>query len=317
MIAKNTWYPGAALLLFSSMGHAGCGASVCSINTNWNVQGVWTEPGGRIDLRYEFIDQDQPRRGTDRVAVGEISQHHDEVRTINRNWLATVDYAFTPNWGISGSLPILDRSHSHIHHHRGAQILDRWNYTEVGDVRVLGRYQFTPQAFSQKTMGINFGVKLPTGKTDEKNGESQLAERTLQPGSGTTDLLLGGYYNWASADAKNNWFMQGLVQLPLNTHDNFKPGSQLSLDVGLRRAWTDRLAVLLQLNTNIKRRDKGSEAEPEDSGSTTLSLSPGLSYALTASTQVYGFVQVPVYTHVNGIQLTSNWAVVAGINSRF
>ena len=37
--------------------------------------------------------------------------------------------------------------------------------------------------------GLNFGLKLPTGKFDERNGEGELAERTLQPGSGTTFYL--------------------------------------------------------------------------------------------------------------------------------
>jgi len=40
---------------------ASCGTAFCMVNTNWNVQGVWTEPGLRLDLRFEYIDQDQPR----------------------------------------------------------------------------------------------------------------------------------------------------------------------------------------------------------------------------------------------------------------
>ena len=43
------------------------------------------------------------------------------------------------------------------------------------------------------TVGVLFGLKLPTGKTTcECAGRP--AERTLQPGSGTTDALLGGYF---------------------------------------------------------------------------------------------------------------------------
>jgi hypothetical protein len=40
----------------------------------------------RFDLRYEFIDLDQPRAGRDRIAVGAIPHHHDEVETRNQNW---------------------------------------------------------------------------------------------------------------------------------------------------------------------------------------------------------------------------------------
>src|SRR5262245_25006260 len=90
--------PGAALLgvlgagWVSQEAQGSCGTAFCMVNTNWGMQGVSNERGARFDLRYEFIDQDQPMSGSRKVGVGEIRQHHDEVRTINRNWLATLDY---------------------------------------------------------------------------------------------------------------------------------------------------------------------------------------------------------------------------------
>ena len=54
----------AALLAATAEANAGCGAAFCSLNADWNIQGAWLESGGRFDLRYEFIDQDQPRAGT-------------------------------------------------------------------------------------------------------------------------------------------------------------------------------------------------------------------------------------------------------------
>ena len=49
----------AALFIAATNANAGCGSAFCSLNTNWSTQGAWTESGGRFDLRYEFIDQDQ------------------------------------------------------------------------------------------------------------------------------------------------------------------------------------------------------------------------------------------------------------------
>src|SRR5262245_18164177 len=97
----------AALAAGYGEARASCGAAFCMVNTSWNVQGVWTEPGMRFDLRFEYIDQDQPRAGSDKVAVGQIPQHHDEIRTINRNWLATFDYTFNKDWGVSATLPLI------------------------------------------------------------------------------------------------------------------------------------------------------------------------------------------------------------------
>jgi hypothetical protein len=298
---------------------ASCGAAFCMVNTNWNVQGAWTEPGARFDLRFEYIDQDQPRAGSDKVGVGQIPRHHDEVRTINRNWLGTFDYTFSEAWGVSATLPVLDRFHTHIHNHMGAKLTETWNFTEIGDARVLGRRQWRAESAQAQRLdffGVNFGLKLPTGKDDVRNSDGDLAERTLQPGTGTTDLLLGGYFNRVLASG-SSWFADVLVQAPLNEHDQFKPGTRTSVDFGYRMQAGEKLGVMLQLNFLHKSRDSGSNAEPEDSGGRFVSLSPGLSYALTPSLQVYGFLQLPIYQYVNGVQLTADWAVAAGISTRF
>ena len=311
----------AATLFIPGLALASCGAAFCLVNTNWSVQGVWNEPGLRADLRYEYIDQDQPRTGTRDIAVGEIPHHHDEVRTLNRNLFATFDYGFTEYLGASLVIPWVDRKHEHIHNHRGAALPESWNFSEFGDVRLTGRYQFlageNPESATLSFAGMTAGVKLPTGKTDIANGEGAVAERTLQPGTGTTDALLGAYYRQAIGQWNASWFVQANAQLPLNSHDNFRPGKQFLVDLGGRWEATNKLALLLQLNAHWKERDSGSEAEPEDSGSRMLSVSPGLTYSITPKVQIYAFVQLPVYQHVNGVQLVADKSYAAGVSMQF
>jgi len=74
---------------------------------------------------------------------------------------------------------------------------------------------------------------------------------------------------------------------------------------------------MLLLNGQIKDRDRGPEAEPEDSGGSFVWLSPGLSYAATRRARAYGFVQLPIYQRVNGVQLTASWAASFGITTSF
>jgi hypothetical protein len=201
----------------------------------------------------------------------------------------------------------------------GAQLHDRWNFTELGDLRVLGRRQWRAESVEAQRLdfyGANFGLKLPTGKDDVENDNGNLAERTLQPGTGTTDLLLGGYFR-RMLGSGNSWFVDALLQLPLNTHDGFRPGARVSIDAGYRWEAADRLGLMLQLNYLHRRRDRGAEAEAADSGGDALFASPGASYALTDHLQVYGFLQLPLYQYVNGVQLTADWAVVAGFSAKF
>ncbi|HEX2649480.1 MAG TPA: hypothetical protein VHN19_06020 [Burkholderiales bacterium] len=304
----------AALLLLASTHAPGvlasCGSAFCTINTSWDVQGAWTEPGARFDLRYEAVNQTQPRTGTTDLSVGQIPRHHDEVLTRNRNWIGTFDYTFDADWGVSASLPLVDRSHDHIHNHMGGQIPESWDFRAVGDLRVLGRRRIGDG-------GINFGVKLPTGKFNVANGNGDLAERTLQPGTGTTDLLVGGYYAGQLSVKDLSWFAQTLLQVPLNYRDAYRPGSRLSLDTGLRYDLGDQWSAMLQLNILGKARDRGANAEPEDTGGTSVWIGPGVSYAATRDVRLYGFVQVPLYQYVNGVQLVANKAVVLGLSARF
>src|SRR5687767_16027081 len=94
-----------ALVTATASAHPSCGAAFCMVNTNWNMQGFAPEPGLRLDLRFEYIDQDQPRSASRDIAFGAIRRHHDELRTINRNYITTLDYTFNREWGIAATLP--------------------------------------------------------------------------------------------------------------------------------------------------------------------------------------------------------------------
>ena len=309
-----------ACAAFAQDATASCGSAFCLVNTDWSAQGDWVEPGVRFDFRFETIDLDQPRAGSDRVAVGQIPAHHDEVETRNRNWVANADWNIAPAWGLSISIPYVDRDHAHVHNHHGAQLLETWHFRELGDARLVARHELFASRDTlerQSSAGVTFGVKLPTGKHDVANGEGEVAERTLQPGTGTTDLLLGAYWHGAAPLRDVSWFTRIQGVLPANSREDFKPGRQLLLDAGARYAVGRDVGLMLQLNYIAKGRDSGSEAEPEDSGQRQLFISPGISWSLGRTAQLYAFAQFPLYQHVNGVQLTADWSALAGVSWRF
>jgi Putative MetA-pathway of phenol degradation len=320
-IMLNKLFPLTACLvigLLSLDASASCGASFCPVNTDWSAQGVWADTGARLDLRYEHINQNQLRSGSGKAVAQQVPGEPDEIETRNRNWVAALDYNLDPSWGVSLSLPFVKRDHSHTLNDPAGSIVEQWRFNKLGDARLLGRYQL-PSASKNDygQTGLIFGLKLPTGSIDVKNAEGVLAERALQPGSGTTDLVLGGYYRYSMPAENDSWFTQLLFQSALNQRDNFKPGQRWNLDAGYRYQATDNLGLMLQMNYNIRSRDSGSNAEPDVSGSRVLSLSPGLSYTFARDWQAYGFVQKPLYQHVNGIQLTSDWSAVLGVSTKF
>lgn len=298
--------------------HASCGASFCTLNTHWETQGAWADPGMRLDLRYEYIKQDQLRAGRDKTQPAGIPDTHDEIQTYNRNLILGLDYTFDQHWGGSVQLPWINRDHVHIHNDTPSEI-ETWEFDTMGDARVMGRYQFSTEADSHTTRGVTAGLKLPTGDFDETNADGELAERSLQPGSGTTDAIAGIYLNrpmnFETQIAIG--FLQAQIQYPLNAREDFRPGNQYLLDAGMTHRLASSWNGLWQINAQIKDRDRGGQAESQDSGGSFVWLSPGLSYTLTRSAKVYGFVQLPLYQRVNGVQLTAGWTAAAGASWRF
>lgn len=298
---------------------ASCGSAFCVVNSDWSTQGALAEGGRLFDLRYEYIDLDQPRAGSDRVAVGSIPRHHDEVYTDNRNWVAVLDWALSPSWSVAASLPYVDREHYHLHNHHGERLPESWSFRELGDARVFARYRLSSSSTDEAACGtgITLGLKLPTGRHDVANGEGEVAERTLQPGTGTTDAVLG--YYWHRAEPIRGWSYFARVQatVPMNSRDDYKPGAQVQVDGGARYAVDGKWALMLQANALWKGQDRGANAEPEDSGQRAVFVSPGISYAAGQDVQLYAFVQAPAYQWVRGVQLTADWSAVAGVSWRF
>ena len=183
----------AALAALAPAAIASCGAAFCAVNTNWTAESALAESVNAFDLRYEYMNQDQPMFGSRKIAVGEVPSHHDEVSTQNRNVVLSYSHNFRNRFGVTISAGAGAREHEHIHNHHGAKIGDSWDFKGLNDVRVVGRYQL-PGAINPlkpASAGVTFGVKLPTGKYDVTNARGELAERSMQPGSGTTDLIAG------------------------------------------------------------------------------------------------------------------------------
>lgn len=318
MKTSRTLLAAALAVLAPSAALASCGAAFCAVNTNWTAESALAEANNAFDVRYEYMNQDQPMAGSRKVFAGEVAAHHDEVSTRNRNLVFSYGHNFGNGYGVTVSGAAGQREHFHIHNHHGQKISDTWDFTALNDVRIIGRYQVLSVANPLKpaSAGITFGVKLPTGRYDVANDKGAKAERSMQPGSGTMDLIAGGYYHQKLTEIGASWFAQAQYQHALNTRENYRPGAQLGLDLGVRKGLVGGLGVQAQLNYVHKGADSGSQAEPDSSGGRFLYASPGLSYALPHAMQLYAFYQVPLHRNVRGVQLTANHALVIGLSGQ-
>lgn len=100
-------------------------------------------------------------------------------------------WGFFPNFDLEVVAPLVT---DHFGFAGGA--LPRAQGTGFGDALVLVKYRFyrrdSPRGTSQ--LSITFGPKLPTGRTDLTAATGTILPAGLQPGTGSTDFLLGA--NW-------------------------------------------------------------------------------------------------------------------------
>jgi len=296
---------------------ASCGAASCTLTTDRFVQGSWDSPGVYFDLRAEYVRQDRLYAGSHRIGADQVTEQTVERETVNRNLVATLDWAFGPQWAVSLRAPYLDRRHVHdvLPDTPGDPIVtERWNIRRLGDVQVLGRYQLPLQ--EKTAYALTAGLKLPTGSHTVANDDGTVAERMLQPGTGTTDLIVGASARHSLSD-RDALFGQAVFSMPLNSRDAYRPGQRFDLAIGTAHQYASGWSTALQVNVAFRGRDSGAQAEPDVSGATTVQISPGVNVDLDGKTHLYGFVQVPVYQHVNGIQLVSRWSLLVGVNTLF
>jgi hypothetical protein len=292
-----------------------CSSCGCSLSSDWASQGYSSGQGLRLDFRYDYFNQNQLRTGTGTVDRGAITFPTDreiQQETVNRNYTVALDYSPNENWGVNVAVPYFDRYHTTVA--EGDTELSTSHTTSVGDVRILGRYQgFSPT----HNWGIQLGVKLPTGSTDNDffagPQAGQPLDRGLQPGTGTTDLLAGLYY-FAALSRNWDYFGQALIQVALDSHDDFRPGNGLNANFGVRYVGFDHVTPHVQINIRAESREYGVHADVENSGATLAYISPGVSVHLTNNLNIYGFFQVPIYQRVNGFQIEPRYTVSVGVH---
>jgi len=290
-------------VVFAPMPALACSACGCTLSSDWGSQGLVAGSGWRADFRFDYFDQDQLRSGSDKVSRNNVSSADQEVQqyTINRNYNLALDYSPNKNWGIGIQLPWSDRSHATLA--EGDSDISTSHDNGIGDLRVLGRFG----GFNDEhNIGLQFGLKFATGKFNDTFASGpqtgEIVDRGLQLGTGTTDLLFG-IYGFGALTPDWGYFAQALVQQPLNSREDFKPSAGVNLNLGLRYMASPTFVPQLQINARVEKREVGANADVNNSGTSLVYLSPGVTWNINRRFSAFASVQVPLYQRVNGLQI--------------
>jgi hypothetical protein len=294
-----------------------CSVCGCSLSSDWAAQGYGMAPGFEAAVNYQYYNLDNLRTGNGNVDRTQYPLPNDQEMqqdTLTRSTTLDVNYVASPNWGLELQAPYYDRFHSTIA--PGDTAISESHADGLGDMRLLARYQVFRRS---RSIGIQFGLKLPTGEFDQNFASGPqagtLVDRGLQLGTGTTDAVLGASY-FGRTTTFLGYFAQATVQTALGYRDGFLPSSTLNVNVGVRYLNTSIVTPLIQLNARWDSREHGYLADSDNSGDSAFYVSPGLTAQLGTFESLFAFVQLPVLQRLNGLQLDPRWLLSAGFRFR-
>ncbi|HEX4120944.1 MAG TPA: hypothetical protein VH619_10035 [Verrucomicrobiae bacterium] len=276
-----------------------CGCGVFDVATSSMLpQG----PGGMFFTEYDYMDQNM--NWSDGSPAPAANNGDKDIRTDFTT--LGLQYMFNRSWGVQAELPYDFRQYKATD--GGA---DSWS--SVGDVRLEGIYTgFSPDM----SAGVTFGLKLPTGSFSH---DSSLLDRDLELGTGSTDLLIGGFYRHTLNSIARGlfWFAQLELDVPTLTQDNYRPGVELDAALGLYyQNWSVgpvRITPVAQVIPSERTSDTGSNAaggvnDPPvgqiDTGYQRVLLSPGIEFDIHP-VKIYADVEFDVFQLSRGNQLVA------------
>ncbi len=302
-----------------------CATCGCSLNAD-AVTGYSASAGLRFSVQYDYLHQDELSGGTG--AAGSVPAGDElERETLSRYVTAGVSYSPNADWRLDLKLPYVIRSHSTYGTYDPTQPLppaSASHSSSIGDGRVVVGYQ---GLLPSHNLGLQVGIKLPTGAygTHVNFSSGPLAatplDASLQPGTGSTDVIAGAYY-YQPVSQTFDLIFTGQWQHAFREHldapgNDYRPGDVTTATAGLRYVADMRLTPQVQLNVTRHEADRGALADTQGTAGTTVFASPGIAVQAMARVHLYGFVQLPVYRNLSGHQLFPRYIVTAGISYGF
>jgi hypothetical protein len=290
---KVSWGLLAGILAPSVVHACACGCGVFDVGTSSMFP---NGQGGMAFLQYDYQDQNRNWSGSSQASAA--NNNDKEIRTDFVT--AGLQYMFNSSWGLQVEVPF-DYRYFKTKNDMGNIVSTSWG--SLGDIRVEGIYT---GFMADLSAGVTFGVKLPTGND---NYNPAIVDRDTQIGTGSTDILLGGFYrDNLTKDDWWDWFAQFQLDVPVLIQDQYRPGVELDTAAGIDyKGWSlgrVKISPVGQVIFSERTSDSGAAANSDNSGYQRILLSPGVEFHIHP-VKLYADVELPVYQHVTGNQVVA------------
>ena len=283
-----------AMVLTPNLARAcACGCGVFEVGT---ASMLPKGPGGMVYTEFDYQSQSINWSGSSR------GPKEDNGDNLIRTYFVTTgfQYMFNRSWGVQVEIPYDYRRFTTIGGPTGGDTVTN-NWGTLGDIRNEGIYTgFQPDL----STGVTFGLKLPTGSHTHNDAWGDI-DRDTQIGTGSTDILLGGFHR-GHITRDFTWFANTQLDIPVLIQGQYRPGFEIDTAVGIYyKGWMVgrvKITPLAQVIVSERMKDTGVNANTDNSGYQRVLLSPGIEFDMHPWS-VYADVELPVYEHTTGNQL--------------
>jgi len=274
-----------------------------------------TLPQGKLSfgLQSEFIDLDEFSNSQ----LLRFSDHGKDAHTADSIFhsIAGMGYGLTDN--ITLSLKISYENINNVreaHSDEPGEIHLHGDAKGIGDLTVMGQYRFLKTDNNVET-ALFLGLKMPTGKTNERDIHGQTFEAEFLPGTGSWNPIIGiaatKRYGKVSLDGNIQYTFGTRGTQYTNLGDIFSYNAAVSY-----RAISGSLAwdFILEANGEWKERQRIRGEKDPNSGGNLLFLSPGTRLVFGRNFSTYLSIGIPLLQDMNGIQEDTNYKALFGVS---
>lgn len=263
-----------------------------------------------VGLHYDYNNLNTLNDGTQKL--------NDNARLrITHSVLLNASYAITNNLSAEGLLTWVNQRRKISQF--GNQNLDQTS--GVGDAIFLIKYNFS-KLFKNADLSIGVGTKIPLGSSTETNDQGIILNADLQPGSNAWDIIFWSQYSKSFNFRPSLTFStRGIYRSTGNNNSylgniTYKFGNEFQGFV----SFSDQLQVLKTLaNPSITFKYRNASLDKiggnnlNNTGGNWISLIPNFSIDITPTISFSTKAELPIYSNVDGTQLTPTYRITSGI----
>ncbi len=266
-----------------------------------------------VGLNYDYNNLNTLNAGSDKL-------DDDSRLRITNSALLNAAYAFTDRLS-------LETLFTWVNQTRTISQFGNENFSEtsgLGDAVFLAKYTIADILGARTSLNLGLGTKAPLGKSDLTTTQGFQLTADLQPGSSAWDLLGWisvskglGFRPSATLSSSFTYRATGKNNSYLNNTSVYEFGNVIQTNVG----YTDQFMAFstifspgLVLKYRKALADQINSSEVPNTGGEWMFLRPEMVVNITSAISISSRLEIPIYSFVDGTQLTPTLRFTAGVS---